>query len=315
MKFKIIQTDISSEIEEIIRESFKESLTELAFFRQIQKTHRYRSAHVFICQSKERTIGFAFSIDIDVLIEKKRYSGFLIPLVAVQPNYQHQGIGKSLMDKLHRSAQIADKDFCLLHGHSRFYSRFDYHGYQFGNCISRINPLDLSCSNITLQTRDLYRRDEEQLFSLWITTFANENLALIPLQDLSEWQSFHPDTISQVYEHDGKIQGYIRFQKSRPQNIFELLFSNSKVLSEILGHHCKKENIKTKLNIPLSPQTLINLKPHWNIEPNVYSMDGGMIRINPEKTNFLSQYVIEVESDLKEPGNWIFPPVFDLMNL
>jgi predicted N-acetyltransferase YhbS len=139
----------------------------------------------------------------------------LSPL-AVDPDFQRQGIGGMLVREGHRVAKAKGYPLSFLVGHPPYYPRFGY----LPNAYSGWSSLRTSTAAFVagdLETRTPTETDIPALRDLWRHEEGGVDFSIDPGGELLSWLSPNPVLKSLVYTLGGEVVGYARVHTQEPR--------------------------------------------------------------------------------------------------
>jgi len=84
-----------------------------------------------VAEKDGQIVGHALFSPFEFIVLGSRISGVVLAPIAVKPDYQRQGIGRTLIEEGHRRARNKGHAFSLLCGHPDYYPRFGYRTKMF----------------------------------------------------------------------------------------------------------------------------------------------------------------------------------------
>lgn len=135
----------------------------------------------------------------------------LSPL-AVDPDFQRQGVGGLLVREGHRIAREKDYPLSFLIGHPEYYPRFGYLQRAFGGSVLKVATADFPTSE--LETHPLLgEADIPALRALWRHEEGGVDFSIDPGGALLDWLSPNAALEARVYTRAGEIVGFARVNK------------------------------------------------------------------------------------------------------
>jgi putative acetyltransferase len=136
----------------------------------------------------------------------------LSPL-AVDPDFQKQGVGRALVEEGHRVAKAKGYPLSFLIGIPEYYPRFGYQRRAFGAVSLKISTAGFARGG--LETRPPIEADIPALRDLWLHEDGGVDFAIYPGDNLLDWISPNPAIKSRVYTLEGVVVGYARVEGAK----------------------------------------------------------------------------------------------------
>ena len=136
----------------------------------------------------------------------------LSPL-AVAPEYQRTGVGRTLVTEGHRIAKAKGYPLSFLIGIPAYYPRFGYQQRAFGASSLKVSTQEFQ--ERPLETRLPTEADLPALRDLWLREEGGVDFAIYPGDALLDWISPNPAIKSLVYTVGGVIFGYARVEAAK----------------------------------------------------------------------------------------------------
>lgn len=131
MKIRRVDTESHPKVAALLREAFPGSRYEERLIENLRKKQRYLLE--WVCIHKNKFIGY---IAFTLAYKDSQSCGLHLAPVAVNPEYQGQGVGTEMIRFALRQEEIRDATVFVL-GNPRFYARLG-----FERCIIPICPFD-----------------------------------------------------------------------------------------------------------------------------------------------------------------------------
>ena len=136
----------------------------------------------------------------------------LSPL-AVDPDYQRQGVGAALVREGHVAAKAKGFALSFLVGHPTYYPRLGYLPRAYGGSSLHVSTANFSAGD--LETRPLTETDIPTLRDLWLHEEGAVDFSIDPGSEILDWISPNPAIESRIYTQAGEIVGFARVMGSK----------------------------------------------------------------------------------------------------
>ncbi|WBL24127.1 GNAT family N-acetyltransferase [Zunongwangia sp. HGR-M22] len=132
-----MEVTIRQEKQEDYNEVFK--VIKASFLNESNSDHqeqflvnRIRNSYAFVpelsmvAEVDKKIVGYIMLSEITIQNDKNKFPALALAPVAVLPEFQHNGIGSSLLQTAHDKAKELKYEVVLVLGHEEYYPRFDY---------------------------------------------------------------------------------------------------------------------------------------------------------------------------------------------
>jgi putative acetyltransferase len=226
----------------------------------------------------------------------------LAPL-AVQPDFQRQGLGGRLIEAGHAAAR--DRGFALsfLLGHHTYYPRFGYRTHAYGPAALSVATHEAAVDP-ALASRPFAANDVAAVHALWQAAEANVDFALDPGEALLDWLSPNPAIRVIVFERAGRVVAYARQHRNDPARPRAFLAEDPAVTRAVAAHLAQAAGV-AEVVLPVHPASAANLPG-----ARVTAWQAGMAcALVP---GALDAYWAAVEAGQRPPGSVTWPVAFDV---
>lgn len=222
--------------------------------------------------------------------------------IAIDPNYQKQGIGGVLIEEAHRVARTKGIALSILLGHSSYYPRFGYITRVFGSCYLEMS-VDAPGDVESLESRKPLHTDLDALHALWMHEEGAVDFALHPDHTLMGWLSPNPLIESRVYLRGGQVVAYTRTHTAEPHapRVF-LAVDADAARSAVKALHSAIGEVKLPLH-PYSASTA-----HLG-QSACHAWEAAMAA--PLVSGVLDDYLAQVSRGKRAVGRVVWAPIFD----
>jgi putative acetyltransferase len=270
--------------------------------------HRHRSAFdpelSLVAEIDGKVVGHAlFSPRIIRIMDSDVHAVSLGP-IAVEPEYQRQGVGTALIAQGHQVAAAKGCTVSYLVGHPTYYPRMGYRTNAYGRAIVFIPTAQLPL--IGLQGTPVTSVDIPALHALWRADEAQVEFAIDPGMSLTDWISPNPAIRSLVFRDADSIIGYVRQHKDRPTELLYFLARDVGSAQAIAGALASQTSAEA-ITLPLHPRSrsAAAFRPA-TVEPFAAAM---ALELAPGP---LGEYFAQVDAGTRPHGRVIWPVEFDL---
>lgn len=130
MQIRTIQINDFPDVAVLIREAFTPTDfgygSEAELVKKIRLSKEYVPRLELVALEKEQIVGYGLLSEVQIINNKQNLTGLVLAPLAIDPNYQKQGIGKQLMYELEAWAKQLGYPFISILGHPTYYSQFGY---------------------------------------------------------------------------------------------------------------------------------------------------------------------------------------------
>ncbi|MEN6314810.1 MAG: N-acetyltransferase [Clostridiaceae bacterium] len=268
-----------------------------------------------VAELNGKIIGHVLFSPFRFIVLGEEQLGAVLAPVAVMPEFQHKGIGSMLIEEGHKKARERGCAFSLLCGHVGYYPRFGYKTAMFSLSGSKVSINTDHFSNEDFSDRPVNGQDIPWILNAWVRQHGNDDLALLPGKNISEWSNHNLECRSLIVIKNNSILGYVRHDRSNPSNIKELL-ANSSDVQDILAYIGWKKFGKAQGEIHIAV-TAEKMRLVLGNTDTIEVLDehtaykAFMIKILDQDSP-ISGYCEKAEKGLAKSGIIVFPPVFDV---
>ncbi|MDX1992376.1 MAG: N-acetyltransferase [bacterium] len=170
-----------------------------------------------VAEKDGQIVGHALFTTYTIRLMGEDVRAALLAPLAVDPAFQKQGIGGTLMQAGHEAARLHGCTLAFLIGHPSYYPRFGYRTHAFGLTSLIVHADTLPLDRSMLVTRTPTEADLPALLALWEHEEGNVDFSIKPDGTLLDWLSPNPAITTTVYERDGEIVGYTRVLGETPR--------------------------------------------------------------------------------------------------
>lgn len=173
----------------------------------------------------------------------------LLAPLAVEPDFQRQGLGGALLEAGHAAARDQGASLSFLVGHPSYYPRFGYQTAAFGfaSLTATAGP-----APVALEARPLALADVPLLMALWDHEESAVDFSCRPEATLLDWASPHPASRSTVFERAGRVAGFARVHESAPAAP-RLFLAADGAIAQAMVHWLAALAQSTSITLPLHP--------------------------------------------------------------
>lgn len=225
--------------------------------------------------------------------------------IAVDPDFQKQGIGGALIETGHALARKSGCVLSLLLGHDTYYPRFGYRTHQYGGAgltVSREMLTDVSAQH--LERRLPTEADLSALIGIWEHEESEVDFALRPDSLLFDWISPNRLVSSEVWLVDSVVVGYTRVRSTEASSPVCFMAATSQVARMMAAALTAVDH---KVTLPLHPAS--RSTQAFSTQSVVQSWSAGMAC--PLVPGALDLYADSVKRGERPVGRVIWPVMFD----
>lgn len=241
----------------------------------------------------------------------------LAPL-AVHARFQNMGLGARLMEDGIARARTLGVNMITILGHEDYYPRFGLSTGILGHSGIEI-PLPPPGVEETTHIRPVKPSDLAQLEALFESLSADQDGLHLGDGGLAPWLSNTHGILAAVYEKEGQVLAYSRFDARPHQNphegVLRFLARNRESADYLLGWMARKAQWTGTVHLPLSAQNpaVRNLFPDARVISEPWSAGMAMvIKDCPLKdAPSLSDYLASIKAGKITVPNVSYPPMFD----
>jgi len=225
----------------------------------------------------------------------------LSPL-AVDPEYQRQGIGGMLVREGHAVAKAKGYLLSFLIGHPPYYPRFGYRKRAFGASSLKVATGDFP--EQTLETRLPTEADLPSLRELWLREEGGVDFAIYPGDELLDWISPNPAIQSRVYTMGGLVFGYARVEAAKAKA--HMFLARDDRAARTMACHIAGQ-MGTEIELPLHAYSASTKA----LGESIYSIWEAAMVCTFEPSPF-EDYYAQVQADKRVAGRPIWGVEFDI---
>jgi predicted N-acetyltransferase YhbS len=259
-------------------------------------------------------VGHAFFFPHQVYVGGEELRAVSLGPIAVDPAFQHMGVGTQLLHEGHHRARHKGFAFSILLGHPSYYPRFGYLTNMFGECGLEVRVQNVPTTGETLAERLVLPKDVSWLGGMWRDWFEDVDLVVFPGESVLDWLSHTEEIMSVVVESRGESIGYIRYVKHNPTQVKMLLAKDKASVSSLLEHLIAKltGTEADRILVPLHPDSqAVRAWFRLPFEPRVTTSEAAMIKVLDERNPAVTAYCESVSSGTRRPGLVIWPPCIE----
>ena len=112
-------------IYELTAKAFRQEF-ESKLIEKIQHGKNYVKELSLVAVHREKILGYILFSHISILGKQQKFETLALAPLAVDPDYQHQGIGKQLVRRGLETAKSLGFDSVIVMGHSHYYPEFGF---------------------------------------------------------------------------------------------------------------------------------------------------------------------------------------------
>ncbi|OXM84491.1 GNAT family N-acetyltransferase [Paenibacillus rigui] len=165
-----------------------------------------------------------------------RVQGVILAPIAVLPEYQKLGVGSRLIEEGHARVKAKGYGLSLLIGHPSYYPRFGYEPGLWGLHHIRIAWEDVPELRRTVNERRVEPSDIPALRSMWSYWFKEAGFAVQPGESLLDWISRGRGIQTTAVMIEGRLAGYMRYDRFTANKPISLLAENGEALSVLCSY-------------------------------------------------------------------------------
>ncbi len=167
-----------------------------------------------------------------------------------------------------------------------------------------------------LAERPVLSSDVEWIVDAWRQLHGGDDLALFPGNGIGQWFNHAVSHRSSVITRGGEAAAYVRYKRSCPISIKELLVREAKagdILAFLLGEHCGESTGELALSLSEDAlKTLFAPTDGVRVTGNLGTSDAFMLRILDEGNRVISRYCSDVSEARMPAGIVVFPAILDV---
>jgi putative acetyltransferase len=282
----------------------------------LRHNSRFEPELSLVAEAEGRIVGHAIFSPFPFALSGKELRGVVLGPIAVLPQYQKLGIGKLLIEEGHRRATEKGFAFALLCGHPDYYPKFGYRTRMFSVSGTKVNLAPVAFNDAEYTERPVNSSDVAWLIKNWDRAHARDSLALFPGETVSAWSNHGMNCRATVVLRNGQPIGYIRYVKTKPLRIKELLPSDDN-MADLLAYLAWKHygRVEGELQLALAAETVragVGDSESLTLTDERNALDPFMIKVLDVKNADLINYCGQVAKGALKPGIVVFPPVFDV---
>lgn len=278
----------------------------IAFSRQLRTFDPQLS---LVAEIDGRVVGHGlFMPQLIRLMDQEVPSVNLSP-IAVDPDYQHQGIGAAIMREGHRLATQKGLAVSFLLGHDTYYPRFGYQTHAYGASSLQVEVASLVGAE-PLTTRQINANDGLALAMLWEHEESNIDFAIRPSDSIFDWISPNVNVSATAYLRGDSLVGYTRIHKESPSE--PLIFyaaddDAARGMAAMIGQAATSEYLTLKLH-PRSTSA-----GAFEVMPTVNAWSAGMVcPLNKDGETLVSSYFAAIKHGERVAGRPLWGTQFEL---
>ncbi|MEI6046854.1 MAG: N-acetyltransferase, partial [Chloroflexota bacterium] len=243
-----------------------------------------------------------------VIMFRQEVWAVLLAPIAVDPDYQGEGIGSRLVEAGHRIARLKGYSFSMLLGYPDYYSRLGYLPRAFGTTKVTVATQDLPPSDLI--ARPLQEGDIPALYQLWEESEGAVDFALNPGTQLLDWISPNPLIGSTVFTNaEGEVVGYTRSHAIERYKPRVFLAQDNAVARSMVAHIFETEETDiTEVILPLHPKSAAAAPDFGITSCELWEV----AMVYPLLPSQFEIYYNQVAAGSRLPGRPIWPTAFDL---